>query len=272
MEEDEDDRTRENKIYSAKPTKKVNIYNEYPLNKIDGIEFEGKLTIHITVIGKKKCGKSSLIKSYLKKSFESEKQDTTLDIFGKKILVLGHEVCLVISEVSQDKADFQLSKEIIGVSHIVFICYSLEDDIEKMNEEIIEGSISLIQTISNEIPLFIVGCKFDLIKEENIDNLKIINNNLLTSNGKIIKEYINSKRESLNKSFCGYYITSSMLNLNIEELFNDAIRTVAMPIILKYQYEADEGNELLEQKIMYHSKKKGNKNVIEVDENGCIIL
>ena len=269
MDEDEDDQTSDNKVYSDMPTNKLSVNNEYPLNNIKGLKFSGKLTIHITIIGKKKCGKSALIKTYLKKHFESEKQDTTLDIFGKKILVMGNEVYLVISEVSQDKADFQLSKEIIGVSHIVFICYSLEDDIEKKNDEMIEGSISLIETLSNEIPIFIVGCKFDLMKEENIDGIKIINNNILTAKGKMIKEYINNKREALKHNFCGYYITSALLNLNIEELFNDAIRTVAMPIILKYQKEVGDENEMTEQKIMYNSHKK---DVIDVDENGCIII
>ena len=280
MEDEEQSPNYNNKIFSAAPTNKIKINNEYPLNNLENVEFSGNPTIYITVIGRKKCGKSALIKSYLQKSFESEKQDTTLDIFGKKILVMGHEVGLVISEVSQDKADFHLSKEILSVSHIVFICYSLEDDIEKMNEEIIEGSISLIKTLKNEIPIFIVGCKFDLIKEENIDSIKIINNNILTTNGKHIKEYINNKRDILKNNFCGYYITSSLLNLNIEELFNDAIKTVALPIVLKYQKELNNNNiELLEEKI-HHKKKKGEtsevfkpqNNIINIDENGCIII
>ena len=276
----EEDESNEQKIISAVPTKNIKIKNEYPLPNIEGIEFSDSLSINITVIGKKKCGKTALLKSYLKKSFESKKQDTTLDIFGKKILVLGHEVLLTLSEVSQDKADFQLSKEIIAVSHIVFICYSLEDDFEKMNEEIIEGSIPLIQTLKNDVPIFIVGCKFDLIKEENIDNIKLINNYELTQNGKKIREYINNKRDILKNNFCGYYITSSLLNLNIQELFNDAIKTVAMPIIVKYINEPKDNNlEMLEQKIVKKKKgeinnvsNKNNKKMIQVDENGCSIF
>lgn len=265
-------------VMSAVPAKKIKINSDFSLPNIDGIEFSGKLSINISIIGKKKCGKSALIQCYLKKCFESEKQDTTLDIFGKKILVLGHEVSLVISEISQDKADYQLSKEIISISHIVFICYSLEDDTGKMNEEIIEGSIALIQTLPHDIPIFIVGCKFDLIKEESIDSIKIINNNVLTPNGKNIMEYINNEKESFKNNFCGYYITSSLLNLNVQELFNDAIRTVAMPYIIKYQKNPNEiNNELLEQKIS-HKKKKGDKNpektkkIVQVEENGCFIF
>jgi len=137
----------------------------------------------------------------LQKSFINEKEDTTLDILGKKILVMGHEVSLVISELIQDKTDFELSKEIISIAHIVFICFSLEDDIEKMNEDLIEGSINLTGTIKEDVPIFIVGCKFDLIKEENIHSLKIISNNELTVNEKNIKKYINNKGNHLSIIF-----------------------------------------------------------------------
>ena len=187
--------------------------------------------MYITVIGKKKSGKSSLIECFLSKSFKREKQDTTLDIYCKKLLINKREISLIISEVSQDKSDFELSKEIISKSHIVFVCFSLEEDYD--NEDILDESITLLQTISKSIPVFIVGCKFDLIKEESIDNMKISeNNDELTFNGKNIKEYIISKRNSLSNNFAGYYITSALLNINIEKLFHDAIKTVALPIII----------------------------------------
>ena len=203
-------------------------------------KIKNKLRLNIAIIGKRKCGKSALILSYLKKSFENDNKDTTLDIFGKNILISGNLASLVISEVSQDKSNFSLAKEILSAAHIIFICYSLEDDFEKINEDIIEGSIGLIKTVDPKIPIFIVGCKFDLIKEENIDNKKIINENELTINGKNIQEYIKNKKESLGNNFCGYYITSSLLNLNIQELFNDAIKTVAMPYAKKYQKKKKE--------------------------------
>ena len=91
------------------------------LEKVKSLRFSDKMRMNITVIGKRKCGKSALIKSYLQKSFENDNKDTTLDIFGKKILIIGNEVSLVISEVSQDKSNFQLAKEIISASNIIFI-------------------------------------------------------------------------------------------------------------------------------------------------------
>lgn len=250
-------------------------------------KIKNKLRLNIAIIGKRKCGKSALILSYLKKSFENDNKDTTLDIFGKNILISGNLASLVISEVSQDKSNFSLAKEILSAAHIIFICYSLEDDFEKINEDIIEGSIGLIKTVDPKIPIFIVGCKFDLIKEENIDNKKIINENELTINGKNIQEYIKNKKESLGNNFCGYYITSSLLNLNIQELFNDAIKTVAMPYAKKYQKKKKERemnaatiNINLEnsktkknsvaQIINYFEEEKEEE--IQVDQTGCIIF
>ena len=263
--------------------------NIISLKKSQTLKFSDKLRINITIIGKRKCGKSALIKSYLDKSFENLNKDTTLDIFGKKILIYNHEVNLVISEVSQDKSNFQLAKEVIGASHIVFICYSLEDDFQKMNEDVIEGSISLIETIDKRIPIFIVGCKFDLIKEENIETKKIINEDELTLSGKNVHDYINNRRENLENNFCGFYITSSLLNLNIQELFNDAIRTVAIPYVKKFQKLLDDfianitvpKNETGGKKRKQDSNGSNNNNInqneerkleVNVEDNGCFIF
>ena len=263
--------------------------NLISLKKSQTLKFSDKLRINITIIGKRKCGKSALIKSYLDKSFENLNKDTTLDIFGKKILIYNHEVNLVISEVSQDKSNFQLAKEVIGASHIVFICYSLEDDFQKMNEDVIEGSISLIETIEKRIPIFIVGCKFDLIKEENIETKKIINEDELTLSGKNVHDYINNRRENLENNFCGFYITSSLLNLNIQELFNDAIRTVAIPYVKKFQKLLDDfianitvpKNETGGKKRKQDSNGSNNNNInqneerkleVNVEDNGCFVF
>ena len=263
--------------------------NLIKLKKSKTMKFLDKLRLNIAIIGKRKCGKSALIKSYLEKSFENFNKDTTLDIFGKKILIYGHEVNLVISEASQDKSNFQLAKEILGASHIVFICYSLEDDFQKMNEDVIEGSLSLIETLNKKIPIFIVGCKFDLIKEENIDTKKIINDDELTLSGKNVHDYINNRRENLENNFCGFYITSSLLNLNIQELFNDAIRTVAMPYVKIYEKKIDDFNStIISPRPEINNKKKkqdsiGTSNVnlnqneekkleVPVEDNGCEIF
>ena len=262
----------------------INNKNMITLSKAKTLQFSDKLRINITIIGKRKCGKSALIKSYLEKSFENDNIDTTLDIFGKQILLYGHEVSIIISEISQDKSNFNLAKEIITASHIIFTCYSLEDDFQKKNDDPIEGSISLIEVVNKKIPIFLVGCKFDLSKEENIDTNKILEEADLTLNGKNIQDYINNKRENLGFNFCGYYVTSSLLNLNIQELFNDAIKTVASPFVKKYQKKLDEIPNEEEVQIIEENKNKQQqdnniinnvpekKMEIPVDENGCFIF
>ena len=271
-----DDKDDNNNIINNNKNNSIN-----NLKRAKSFKFNDKLRINIAIIGKRKCGKSALIKSFLAKSFENDNIDTTLDIFGKRILIYGQEVFVVISEVSQDKSNFQLAKEIITAAHIIFICYSLEDDFEKRNEDIIEGSIGLIEKINKNIPIFMVGCKFDLIKEENIDIKKIINDNELTMSGKNVQDYINNKRETLENNFCGFYITSSLLNLNIQELFNDAIKTVAIPYVKKYQKKLEE--IMIEEKMKAdNNKKKKQENNIndnmeeetkfDIEENGCFIF
>lgn len=271
-----DDKDDNNNIINNNKNNSIN-----NLKRAKSFKFNDKLRINIAIIGKRKCGKSALIKSFLAKSFENDNIDTTLDIFGKRILIYGQEVFVVISEVSQDKSNFQLAKEIITAAHIIFICYSLEDDFEKRNEDIIEGSIGLIEKINKNIPIFMVGCKFDLIKEENIDIKKIINDNELTMSGKNVQDYINNKRETLENNFCGFYITSSLLNLNIQELFNDAIKTVAIPYVKKYQKKLEE--IMIEEKMKadYNKKKKQENNIndnmeeetkFDIEENGCFIF
>ena len=288
MSEDEEKNSNKEEI-PTQNNNNIDNKNLISLKKSQTLKFSDKLRINITIIGKRKCGKSALIKSYLDKSFENLNKDTTLDIFGKKILIYNHEVNLVISEVSQDKSNFQLAKEVIGASHIVFICYSLEDDFQKMNEDVIEGSISLIETIDKRIPIFIVGCKFDLIKEENIETKKIINEDELTLSGKNVHDYINNRRENLENNFCGFYITSSLLNLNIQELFNDAIRTVAIPYVKKFQKLLDDfianitvpKNETGGKKRKQDSNGSNNNNInqneerkleVNVEDNGCFIF
>ena len=69
--------------------------------------------------------------------------------------------------------------------------------------------------------------------------------------------------------------------INKLKKINDAIKTVALPIVLKYHEDTNDNNlsgQLLEQKIVHQKNKKGdingiiNRKEIEVDENGCIIF
>ena len=229
------------------------------------------LTIRISIFGEEKCGKSSLINCFLKKDFSSEKEDTIINMNAKKIIINGFNVNLVITELSNDPSDSKIFNEIIYESHIIFLCHSLDNQ-GKINETFIDECLNNMNNINEKIPIFIVECKFDLISNSLIDSIKIYNNNNeKTNNGFEINEFINLKRNKSGKNICGYYITSSLLNINIQNLFNDAIKTVCFPYLdlLTKTERNNDGN-----------KKKKNKkndedelyNIMKVDENGCLII
>jgi hypothetical protein len=135
------------------------------------------------------------------------------------------------------------------------------------------------------LSIFIVGCKLDLIKEDSIDFVKIYDDyDELSFFGENIKEFINNKRNEMNINIEGFYITSSMLNINIDKLFNDAIKTVCFPFVLEYIEKKEEENEENE-KNNKNNKNKNNKNknsdddddeilneILKVNENGCKIF
>ena len=234
------------------------------------------LVIRIAVFGEQKCGKTALINCYLNKDFSLEQQDTILNIYAKKIRVCNYHVTLVIMEVSEDQSDASLLTQITGEAHIIFLCYSLEDDIGHFNESLIEESLNNIKKIEKNIPIFIVGCKFDLLQEEAIDVVKVFENEAtLTSNGQQIKDYINNKRKSWSNTISGYYITSALLNINVEKLFLDAIKTVALPFILVHIEKKKEK----EKQSKKSKKSKGNSkdtatapSLLTVNDSGCFVF
>ena len=135
-----------------------------------GSKIEG-LVIRIAIFGEQKCGKTALIKCYLDKDFSFEKQDTILNIYAKKIKVSGYPVTLVLCEVSEDISDLSLLTQITAEAHIIFLCYSLEDDVGHFNEVMIEESLANLMKVNENTPIFIVGCKFDLLQEESIEQI-----------------------------------------------------------------------------------------------------
>ena len=232
---------------------------------------KNSLTIRITIFGEEKCGKTSLINCYLNKSFSSENEDTIINMYAKKIIINGFNVNLVITELNNDQLNSSIFNEIISESHIIFLCYNININ-GNISETFIDKYINNINEINEKIPIFIVECKFDLISNSLIDSLKIYkNNNEKTNSGNEINKFIDLKRNKSGKNICGYYITSSLLNINIDNLFNDAIKTVCFPY-LDLIINTEKNNE--------GNKKKKNKKIDEnelyeimkVDENGCLII
>ena len=236
-----------------------------------GSKIEG-LVIRIAIFGEQKCGKTALIKCYLDKDFSFEKQDTILNIYAKKIKVSGYPVTLVLCEVSEDISDLSLLTQITAEAHIIFLCYSLEDDVGHFNEVMIEESLANLMKVNENTPIFIVGCKFDLLQEESIELVKVYEKEgALTNFGNQIKEYMrNKKKTPKRKMVIGYYITSALLNINIDKLFLDAIRTVAFPYVL-IKKENDSKNK--DKKSKNKTKDSNSeRTAITVEENGCILF
>jgi len=215
------------------------------------------LSIRISIIGESKSGKTSLINCYLKKSFFTKNEDTILNIHSKKILINNKKINLIISEISSNQTDFSLLKQI--ESHIIFLTFNLE---EKLN--ILNDLFSKIDFLNKNLPIFIVGCKLDLIKEDFIEKIKIYDDyDELSFFGENVKEFIKNKRKNFNIE--GFYITSAMLNINIDKLFNDAIKTVCFPFVLEF-YDRKNNNENNENDDEILDK------ILNVNENGCKIF
>ena len=256
------------KIIIDDPNHNTNMMTELdPYSKVDG------LVIRIAIFGEQKCGKTALINCYLQKDFSLEKQDTILNIYAKKIKVAKYPVTLVLCEVSEDVSDLSLLSQIAGEAHIIFLCYSLEDDVGHFNDAIINESLNNLKKIEKSIPIFIVGCKLDLLQEESIDMVKVYENEeKLTAVGAQIKEYITNTRKVNANTISGYYVTSAMLNINIDRLFKDAIRTVALPFVLIMKE-----NEKKKEEEKKNSKNKNkdtisNNTILTANENGCFIF
>jgi GTPase SAR1 family protein len=215
------------------------------------------LSIRISIFGESKSGKTSLINCYLKKSFSIKNEDTILNIHSKKILINNKNINLIISEISSNQNDFSLLKQITNESHIIFLTYNLE---EKLNENILNDLLLKINNLNKFLPIFIVGCKLDLIKEDFIEKCKIYDDyDELSFFGENVQEFIKNKRKKFNIE--GFYITSAMLNINIDKLFNDAIKTVCFPFVLEfYNRKNDENDDEILNKIL------------NVNENGCKIF
>lgn len=169
-------------------------------------------TIRIIVCGKRKSGKSCLIRSYLKSNFSNTKQDTGINIYCKKIIVEGEyddiipaegvdeyfnqrtqtshkvvhpEVNVVIVEFGQQHLtlDNALFKEIgIHKADAIIYCFDIEE-MRKTNFEFSkdEAFLSFNQLYSQEkIPMYFSFCKLDTIDPNNLESIKIHNNDVLT--------------------------------------------------------------------------------------------
>lgn len=184
------------------------------------------IKIHIGIIGPPKCGKTSLLKSFIYKTFNpTMNEDTLLSIHKLVITIDFKPIELIITEmaINKETTNEKISRELTRSMDVIFLCHEMKEKDTDFNEEDIKKMIAYINNITNKknIILYLVGCKLDQ-KFESLgnDTANIYEKNppyKLTTYGQRIKTFVDGNK--IKK----FFETSSLLNFNIAELFEHAI-------------------------------------------------
>ena len=184
------------------------------------------IKIHIGIIGPSKCGKTSLLKAYIYKTFNpTMNEDTILNIHKLVITIDFKPIELIITEIAINKetTNEKIAREITKSMDVIFLCHEMKEKDTDFNEEDIKKMIAYINNITNKknIILYLVGCKLDQ-KFESLgnDTANIYEKNApykLTTYGQRIKTFADGNK--IKK----FFETSALLNFNVTELFEHAI-------------------------------------------------
>ena len=233
-----------NKTINIKRSKKEKTNTKLHHNKtVDSLS----IRIHIGIIGPPKCGKSSLLKSFIFKTFNpSLKEDTYLNIHKLILTIDMNPIEVVITElaINKDTTNEKIAGQLTKSMDVIFLCHEMKERDTSFNEEDTKKMIAYINNITNKknILLYLVGCKLDQ-KFESLGNdtaniYEKIPPYKLTIYGQRIKTFVDGNK--IKK----FFATSALLNFNINELFEHAIISAAY---IKY-------------KIFHEQKKNLNEN------------
>ncbi len=143
--------------------------------------------------------------------------------------------------------------------------FEIKENNESFNEESIKKYISYINSLRDEKNFFIymVGCKLDnKLKELKNKTAYIIDNEgKFTLYGQRIKTFVETNQ--IKK----FFITSALLNYNIDELFKDALITVGLRKLKKMK------NKEEDMELISNDNKKSLESLEiedEFDERCCI--
>ena len=180
------------------------------------------IKIHIGIIGPPKCGKTSLLKSFIYKTFNpSMNEDTILNIHKLVITIDFKPIELIITEIAINKetTNEKIARELTKSMDVIFLCHEMKEKDTDFNEEGIKKMIAYINNITNKkkIILYLVGCKLDQ-KFESLgnDTANIYEKNApykLTAYGQRIKTFVDGNK--IKK----FFATSALLNFNVSDLF-----------------------------------------------------
>ena len=184
------------------------------------------IKIHIGIIGPPKCGKTSLLKSFIYKTFNpTMNEDTILNIHKLVITIDFKPIELIITEIAINKEDTneKIARELTKSMDVIFLCHEMKEKDTDFNEEDIKKMIAYINNITNKkkIILYLVGCKLDQkFQSLGNDTANIYEKSApykLTTYGQRIKTFVDGNK--IKK----FFATSALLNFNIAELFEHAI-------------------------------------------------
>lgn len=181
-----------------------------------------KVLVNIAVLGDPKCGKTSLIESFLFGSVSERYKDTVLNIYHSNITEKKFKIDMNFFDISgYFDRDKDLVIDYIRIADIVIICTSFEQD---FNEENINYWMDIVEKNAYRMSgIYLVSTKYDVKvmmdyqKGTIITTLKFPNGNLHAF-GERIKTYIN------NNSIKEYYIVSALLDINVREFFYTIIK------------------------------------------------
>lgn len=186
-----------------------------------------KPKVHICIIGDSKCGKTSLIKCFLYSTFTKPHFNTIINTIRVELTIEDIPFDVIITEMGDYRnSNEQSSKDFFKSMGIAFICYKLADGADdNFNEETIKKHLIYIYNSrgGKDFIAYIVGCQLDK-KTEGVLNRNAVlkdGDNKLSDLGQRMQTF------SSNNKISGCYLTSSLLNFNIQELFNDAIVSFA---------------------------------------------
>ena len=214
------EKNQNNNIIDIKPNRRERTATHHvPFNSL-------LIRIHIGIIGPPKCGKTSLLKAFIFKSFnQSLKEDTILNIH-KLILTLDYKpIEVIITEMALNKntTNETMAAQLTKSMDVIFLCHEMKERDISFNEENTKKMIAYINNITNkkDIIIYIVGCKLDQkFQSLGNDTANIYEKKSpykLTSYGQRIKTFVDGNK--IKK----FFETSALLNFNISELFEHAI-------------------------------------------------
>ncbi len=174
--------------------------------------------IKIVVAGDGGVGKTTMLHRYINRKYLDDTRMTIgLEIFNKDVKVNGSLYQVIFWDVGGQEHFRELHEFLIkGVMGAIFMF-----DLSRMNTlKSLDEWLAILRAYDKDIPILIVGSKYDLIADR-MDDDEITN----------LNEYILNVKEERN--FFDYVITSSKIGYNIDETFSALLEKVRNHMSLK---------------------------------------